>query len=52
MKFEFFRQIFEKYPDIVSNLMKAQTVEAELFHEDRQNGRRMDRHDEANSRFS
>ena len=32
--------------------MKIRTVGAELFHVDRQTDGQMDRHDEANSRFS
>jgi hypothetical protein len=44
MKLESSRQIFEKY----SKFMKIRPVGAELFHSDG----RLDRHDEADSRFS
>jgi hypothetical protein len=45
MKLEFSRQTFEK---VLNKLMKIRSLEAELFHADRQT----DRHDAANSRFS
>ena len=44
MKFEFSRQIFEKY----SNIMKIRVVRAELFHANR----KTDRRNEAKSLFA
>ena len=46
MKIEFSGQIFEKYSNI--KFHEVPPVTADLFHE----GRRKDRHSEANSRFS
>ena len=43
-------QIFDKTH--IPNFIKTVPVETELFHADRQTDRRMDRHDEAYSRFS
>jgi hypothetical protein len=50
LKLEFSRD-FRKNTQ-TSNFMKIRPVVAELFHTDGQTEGRMDRHDEANSRFS
>jgi hypothetical protein len=44
MKFELFLQIFEKYSNM--NFIKLLPVGAELFHDDVQMNKRMDRHNE------
>jgi len=49
MKFEFSRQILERYP--ISDLIKIHPVAAELFHANRRTDGRTERHDEAISRF-
>jgi hypothetical protein len=49
MKLEFSRQIFEKYS---KNFKKIPEVEAEFFHADGRTGRKTDRHDKADNRFS
>jgi len=48
MKLGFSQQFFQKQKTQISNFMKIRAVWAEMLHADR----RMDRHDEANSRFS
>jgi hypothetical protein len=48
IKLEFPRQIFDNFSNIDFH---DRPVRAELFHLDRQTGRRADKHDEYNSRF-
>ena len=48
MKLAISRQIFEKYSNVKFHFKKSAQGGAELFHADR----RMDKHNEANSRFS
>jgi hypothetical protein len=49
MKFEFSRQISEKYS--TSNFMKIRPVGAELFHADGRTDGQTDRYDDASNRF-